>query len=143
MMKKNLFIIFCIFIITMVILAFVYLNYQKKIILAQNANREYEYYTTNNISGSELMTVINKVSDSNEKNELDKDEKNRYLENEENSIKVEIKFLESDKIYDMEAISNLGAQQFVKNYNNFNFKCTKLEYHEKTKKIKYMLFEQI
>lgn len=142
-MKKNLFIITGIFVITMAILAFIYFNYQKSLILAQNANREYEYYTTNNISGSELMTLINKVSDKNQKNGLEKDKNNRYIQNDTNSIKIEIKFLESNKTFEMESISNLGSESFVKNYNKLEFKCTKTEYHEKTKNIKYMLFEQI
>lgn len=142
-MKKKLFIITGIFVITMAILAFIYFNYQKSLILAQNANREYEYYTTNNISGSELMTLINKVSDKNQKNGLEKDKNNRYIQNDTNSIKIEIKFLESNKTFEMESISNLGSESFVKNYNKLEFKCTKTEYHEKTKNIKYMLFEQI
>ena len=44
---------------------------------------------------------------------------------------------------EMEAISSLGPEKFIKNYNSMKFKCTKKEYHEKTKYIKYMLFEQI
>ena len=89
------------------------------------------------------MTVINKASDQNESNGIEKDEKNTYIENDTNSIKIEVKFLESDKIFSMEAISSLGAEQFIKNYNMMTFKCTKKEYHQKTNSIKYMLFEQI
>ena len=66
-----------------------------------------------------------------------------YIENEKNSIKIEIKFKESDKTYAMEAISELGYESFVKNYSNMNFICTKKEYHKKTNQIKYLLFEQI
>jgi len=43
----------------------------------------------------------------------------------------------------MEAISVMGAEAFVKNYNSMIFICTQKTYHENTKKIKYMLFEQI
>ena len=99
--------------------------------------------TQDAILGSTLMTLINKASDQNEKNGVEKDKQNRYISNEENSIKIEVKFLESDKIYAMESISSLGSEAFIKNYNNMNFICTKKEYHEKTKYIKYMLFEQI
>ena len=43
----------------------------------------------------------------------------------------------------MEAFYNTGMDDFKEIYRNVKFKCTKIEYHEKTKKIKYMLFEQI
>lgn len=142
-MKKNLFVIIGFFLIIIAILSYTYYNYEKINIMAQQKNREYEKYTQDAIVGSSLMTLINKVSDQNEKNEVSKDEQNRYIENEENSIKIEVKFLESDKIFEMEAISNLGSEEFIKNYNSMNFICTKKEYHEKTKYIKYMLFEQI
>ena len=89
------------------------------------------------------MTLINKATNQNEKNQVQKDEKKHYLENEKNSIKIEVKFLESDKIYPMEAISYLGSEAFIKNYNSMQFICTKKEYHKNTNYIKYMLFEQI
>ena len=65
------------------------------------------------------------------------------MHNEENSIRIEIKFLESKNIYDMEAISKLGSEAFVKNYNNMVFKCKSVKYHKKNNQLRYMLFEQI
>ncbi len=142
-MKKNLFIILGILLILVAISASIYYNYQKKLILASKINEQYYQYTKNEIIGSQLMTLINKVSDQNEKNKVQKDEKGRYIQNEEDSIKIDIKFLEAEETYNMEAISHLGSEAFIKNYNSMIFKCTKVEYHEKTKQIKYMLFEQI
>ena len=142
-MKKHLFALIGIFLIIIAILSFSYYNYRQVFITAQKKNKEYETYTQDAIIGSSLMTLINKVTNENEKNGIEKDPKNRYIENEENSIKIEIKFLESDDTYSMEAISKLGSEEFIKNYNNMNFKCTKKEYHKKTNYIKYMLFEQI
>lgn len=142
-MKKNLFVILGIFVIIVAILSYTYYNYRKVLILANQANKEFESYTETTIVGSNLMTLINKAIDKNEKNEVEKDTQNRYIENDENSIKIEIKFLESDKTFSMEAISRLGAEQFIKNYNKMTFKCTKKEYHKKSKYIKYLLFEQI
>ena len=142
-MRKNLFIILGILLIVVAIIASIYYNYQKKLILADRINKQYNEYTENQVIGSQLMTLINKVTDQNEKNKVAKDEKGRYIQNSENSIKIEIKFLESKDTYEMEAISNLGSEAFIKNYNSMFFKCTKKEYHENTKQIKYMLFEQI
>ncbi len=142
-MKKSLFILLGIFLIIIAILASLFYTYQKVLLLAKKENQKYEPFTQNTISGSSLMTLINKVIDQNEKNQVQKNEQNRYIENRENSIRIEIKFLESDKTYDMEAIANLGSENFIKNYNNMQFQCTQKEYHEKTKQIRFMLFEQI
>lgn len=141
-MKKNLFVILGIFLIIIAILSFTYYNYKKMAIISQKINMEYEIYTKNEIVGSTVMTLINKATDQNEKNNIDKDQKGHYIENEENSIKIEIKFKESEKIYEMESISKLGYEEFVKNYSNINFICTKKEYHAKTNQIKYLLLEQ-
>lgn len=142
-MKKNLFIILGIFVIIIAILAYFYYNTLKIAIISQNINKEYEQYLDKDILGSTLITIINKASNQNEKNGIQKKEKNTYIENDTNSIKIEVKFLESDKTFSMEAITSLGAEQFIKNYNLMTFKCTKKEYHQKTNRIKYMLFEQI
>ena len=142
-MKKNLFVILGIFLIIIAILVYFYYNTLKIAIISQKVNKEYEQYLEKDILGSTLMTLINKASNQNEKNGIEKDEKNSYIENDTNSIKIEVKFLESDKTFSMEAITSLGAEQFIKNYNAMTFKCTKKEYHQKTNNIKYMLFEQI
>lgn len=143
-MKKNLFIILGIFLIIIVILTYFYYNYKKAVLIASQTNMEYEKYISNGeIKGSTLLTIINKAVDQNEKNEIAKNEKNRYLENNENFIKVEVKFKESDKTYAMEAIYAMGYEEFIKNYSNLDFICSKKEYHKKTNQIKYLLFEQI
>lgn len=142
-MKKNLSILVGIFFIIIVILTYFYYNYRKTLILANKVNQEYEQYATNTILGSNLMSIINKATDQNEKNQIKKDNQNRYIENNKNSIKIEIKFLESDKTFPMEAISKLGSEAFIKNYNSMKFICTKKEYHKNSNHIKYMLFEQI
>ncbi len=142
-MKKNLFVIIGTFFIIIAILFYTYYSYQKIQIVANQKNKEYESYTQSEILGSSLMSLIHKAIDENEKNEIAKDEQNRYIENEQNSIRIEVKFLEKDTIFPMEAIYTLGAEEFIKNYSQMVFTCTKKEYHEKTKQIKYLLFEQI
>ena len=142
-MKKNLFVIIGTFLIILAIIFYTYYSKQKIQIIASQKNKQYESYTQSEILGSSLMSLIHKAIDENEKNEIAKDEQNRYIENEENSIRIEVKFLEADTTFPMESIYKLGAEEFIKNYNHMTFRCTKKEYHEKTKQIKYMLFEQI
>ena len=50
---------------------------------------------------------------------------------------------DNDTTYKMEQIYKQGVEQFVQFFLNDKFKSSKVEYHEKTKRIKYILFEQI
>ena len=51
--------------------------------------------------------------------------------------------IDNDSIYQMETFYKNGMQNFMKYYSNIKFKCIDIKYHESTKKVKYMLFEQI
>ena len=142
-MKKNLSAIIVLFIIIVIIITYLFINIIKIQNNSNSINKEFEDKCESTIVGSTLMTVINKAVNYNEKNNVEKDKKGSYIPNDSNSIKIEVKFLESDKIFVMEAISSLGSEEFVKNYNSRTFKCTKKEYHELTGQIKYMYFEEV
>ena len=143
-MKKIIIFFICI-IITICIIAFGYNSYklQKNAII--QANEEFEQYTNKEIYGIDLATAINKAVDKNTKNNVEKDEKGFFIQNNENSIEIEVKIQEDEEKYTlkMEQIHNKGTEQFVQHFINYIFKCTKIEYHEKTGKIKYMIFEKI
>lgn len=141
-MKKIIIIIGILF--TIVISSVYYFNTQalKKNEIMQN-NKNYEEYYNKEITGRELASLINKVIDSNEKNVVQKDENNTYISNEYNSIQMDVKFKDSDIVFNIEKIYNLGIDQFILNYNTMNFKCSTIDYHEKTANIKYMYFEEI
>ena len=83
------------------------------------------------------------IINQNKKNGVEKDAQNYFIENEEDSIKIDIHILENDTIYNMERINKKPIEDFVKNFNTIKFKCVKKEYHKQTSKIKYILFEQI
>ena len=51
--------------------------------------------------------------------------------------------VDNETTYKMEKIYNAGTEQFVQYYRTIKFKCSKIEYHEKTGRIKYILFEQL
>ena len=51
-----------------------------------------------------VTTLINKAIDTNEQNEVKKDNKGRYLDNEVNSINIDIKFIDDDVTYNIEKI---------------------------------------
>ena len=110
-------------------------------ILEQNA--EFEKYLNQEINGTDLATIINRVIDNNEKNAIDKDIKGKYIDDNLDTIKMDILITDNETLYDAETIYRGGIENFVKNFNIIKFKCTEIKYHETTKKVKYLLFTQI
>lgn len=142
-MKKFFIIMSIIILIILAVVTYKYNSYRTNELRTQKLNHEYEVFTEGEILGTSLITIINKAVDSNEKNGINTDNNNMYIENDTTSIKIEVKFLEAENTFPMERIQKLGSEEFIKNYAVMNFKCTKKEYHKKTNNIKYMLFEQI
>lgn len=142
-MKKFLAILIVIILVVVAVVIYKYNSYKSEILRMQKLNEEYEEFTENEILGTSLITLINKTIDLNQKNNISLDDKDLYIDNGQNSIKIEVKFVESEDIYPMERIGKLGSEQFIKNYGTATFKCTEKQYHEKTNNIKYLLFEQI
>ena len=142
-MKK---IIICILSVFLVVICIVsYSVYQKNENTAQIGidNKTYESYYNKEVLGTDIISIINKAIDSNEKNDIKMGKNGNYIEDEKNSIRIEIKFLELDKVITMERINNVGIEKFWSNYGALSFKCTKIEYHEKTHRVKYMYFEEV
>ena len=142
-MKK---IIICILSIFLIIICIVvYGVYQKNENTAQIGvdNKTYESYENKEVLGTDIISIINKATDSNKKNDIKIGEDGNYIDNGKNSIRIEIKFLELDKVITMERINNVGIEKFWSNYGALSFKCTKIEYHEKTHRVKNMYFEEV
>ena len=142
-MKK---IIICILSVFLVVICIVsYSVYQKNENTAQIGidNKTYESYYNKEVLGTDIISIINKAIDSNEKNDIKMGKDGNYIEDEKNSIRIEIKFKELDKVITMERINNVGIEKFWSNYGALSFKCTKIEYHEKTHRVKYMYFEEV
>lgn len=140
---KKFIVLFSIVIIVVVTVAFNYMNYTNEQNEIKNYNLEFEKNYQKEIYGIDLTTIINRVINNNENNNVEKDQNNRYINNETNSIKIEVKMTDIDEVFAMETLYNGGMEQFVQYYANIQFKCTKIEYHKKTGKISYMYFEQI
>lgn len=140
-MKKISIVIIAIIIIVAVV-GVKYISYENAQSLIKQENKEFEQYQDKELNGLDVATVINKATDKNTKNNISKDEKGNFIQNDENSIEVEIYMSDNDITYKMESIFNAGTEQFVQYYSNINFKCSKIEYHKKTGRIKYILFEQ-
>ncbi len=113
--------------------------------IASEENRYYQQLLNKEITGTELSSVINKVIDTNKKNEISLDDKKLYKENDSNSIIMEVTFKYEDgtKTLRGEKIYNGEIKNFISYYGNIKFKCTKLEYHDSTKKVKKIYVEEI
>ena len=146
-MKKNLIILISILLIICAFVVYFVINYRNMQMQAQINNKEYNTYKDKTIVGTTLVSIINKNVDNNEKNNIEKDNSNVYVENEDNSIKIYIYFLDEDgkrieTPYTMEQIYNKGSDSFIKLYGTSNFTCTNIDYHSKTGNVKSLTFEQ-
>ena len=140
---KKLALIFLIGVIVIVGIAYMYLNYKANYYEAKRENNQFESYLNQEFYGADVVTLINKAYDNNLTNQVEKDKEGKFVENDNNSIKIDIKMTDTDTVYDMETLYAGGMDTFVKYYNTIKFKCTKIEYHQKTKKVSYLYFEQI
>jgi len=94
-------------------------------------NAEYELYRNKEVLyGTDIVTIINKAINSNEKNGIPKNEKGYYIDNENNSIKVDVYMSINKSTYEMETISKVGITNFIANFNLTQFKCSGIEYHK-------------
>lgn len=140
---KRFLIFLAIGIIIIVIAIVQYSSYRTEYNMILKENAEYEQYKDKEIIGLDIATIINKSVDKNTKNDVQKDDKGVFINNDTNSIEVEIYMTDNESTYKMEQFYNVGIEQFIQYYGNIKFKCSKIEYHKKTGKIKYILFEQL
>ena len=140
MKKISIFLVIVLIIVAAV--GFKYMSYKNEYNAIQKENKEFEEYKDKEVYGLEVGTMINKAVDKNTKNKIEKDNNGNFIQNDKNSIEIEIYITDNETTYKMETIYNAGTEQFVQYYGNIKFKCSKIEYHENTGRIKYMLFEQ-
>lgn len=142
-MKQSLLIILAIIFIVICIVSGTIINLRAENKEINKYNLEYEKYLNKEILGTEIATLISKVIDQNERNNIQKDENGYYINNNQNSIKIDLKMITIEKTYPMETIYNNQITNFVQNFNQIKFKCTKIEYHEQTGKISRLIFEEL
>ena len=142
-MKKIIIILIVILIVIVATVSYMYLKYKANSNEAKVNNIQYENYKDKEIYGTDLATVINKAVDDNTKNNIEKDDNGLYIDNEENSVRIDIWFTDDETVHPMEEIYNSGTMTFMQYYNQIKFKCTRIEYHSKTGRVSYLYFEQM
>lgn len=141
-MKKSI----IIFVILIAILGMVWYIYSQNKISLNNKiayNNDYKDLKDKEITGTELATIINKAMDLNVSNNVQKNNRGYFIDNGENSLQIEIKFKDSDDIINSQSIFKNDITRFINIYGNFKFKCTKIEYHDSSKYVKYLYFEEV
>lgn len=141
-MKKGIFFIIAVFLIIMCILFIFLRTIQAEQRALKKENIVYENYLNKEIYGTDLASLINKIINHNEKNNIQKNESGYYIENNENSITLEVKMKTIEKIYKMEQFYNNDITKFVANFNEINFKCIEIKYN-KVGKVSKLIFEEI
>ena len=79
--------------ITLILLAIKYYNFKDEYSKIKEINAQYESYYQKEIYGTDVATIVNRAVNDNENNNVKKDSNGFYIENNTNSIKVEITFL--------------------------------------------------
>ena len=142
-MRNSLLIILAIFFIIICLISGLLININSEKNIIKKENMQYENYLNDKILGTELATLISKVIDHNEKNNVEKDERGYYISNNKNSIKIDLKMTTIEKSYPMEEIYNNQIINFVQNFNLIKFKCTNIEYHKETGRVSKLIFEEL
>ena len=140
---KKLFILIITLLIIFIILIYAYFNalkFEKNMI--KQYNSEYEVYLNKKITGAEITSLVNKIIDNNEKNKIAKDENGFYVENDINSILMQIKIADNDTLYNIETLYGAGMVNFLKYYDSVLFECKQIKYNS-LGKVNYIYFEQI
>mgnify|MGYP004510367247 FL=1 len=130
-MKKTIIVIVIILIVMIVPILILTSGYKQKQNEINKFNLSYEKYKNGKYYGSEIGSIINNAINNNEKKNIQKDADGRYIDDDNNYIQVKIQLMdnEEEKIYDMEILSKLGIDRFVKNFNLEQFECKKITYN--------------
>lgn len=142
-MKKQVIIIGIAILVIMLVIAFAIvqnINVEKELF---KYNYQYDKFLNKEVLGTEVASLINKAIDTNEKNNIEKDENKYYISNATDSIKIYIKLEPEGESFPMEKIFNFGMTEFVKNFNLIDFTCSKVNYHKETGKVSEIYFEVI
>ncbi len=148
-MKK---IVFSIILITIIILVVIVVgingNRAKEKEIAE-FNLQFEKFKGKTMYGADVLTIINSARENNTNYNIARNEQGLFLENDENSIKIEIILLSKNKegeieerIYPMETLEKAGLTTFISSFGLTNFECSNIEYN-KQKRVSKVTVKQL
>ena len=106
-------------------------------------NNQFESYNRKLLRGSDVISVINRVIDNNQKYGQNEYDEPNYLMQVELEIKETVGNLEAGKTYKIE--DYMIMKQNKDNFDDFKrkiFDCKQIRYHEQTGRINYMSFTE-
>ena len=68
-------------------------------------------------------------------------EKGFYILDDEESVEIYVTMNTTETTYKMETLYGLGMDKFINSFGTAGFKCTNVQYHEKTGRIASLTFE--
>lgn len=146
-MKNTIMIILLIVVIIVCIFFAKFVEFNHETSIVRQFNYYYQKFDKDNLTGLDIVTVINKAMNENQINEIAKDEKGYYNQDDNKSIIIYVDLTKNEdenddfKVFRMEKIVNVGMDSFVELFGSVKFKCTKVNMHEDTGRIASMIFE--
>ena len=99
---KKIFVFLIVILVIVSVIGFKYISYKNEYNIIQKENAEFDEYKDKEVFGLTVGTIINKAVDKNTKNKIEKDDNGNFIQNDKNSIKVEVHMIESDKEYELQ-----------------------------------------
>ena len=141
-MKKSLILILIIIIVAVVFFVLNYKEYEINQIDLKNFNLTYEEYNKEKLNGLDVVSVMNQATSNNEKYEISKDENGIYILDDEYSVEIYVTMAINNETYKMERLtSGETNSNFIRLFGDVQFKCAKINYHQKTGRVASMEFE--
>ena len=142
-MKKTIIVLICIFIAIIISLYTYYQSTQSALQGVKKFNYQFEQYFDKEIYGADVVTIMSKAIDNNNKYGIARNEENKFIEDNKYCLKVMIKFKDVDQTFDMESIEKAGIEGFMQNFSKSTFKVIEYDYNEDSKRIGKIVIEEI
>jgi hypothetical protein len=137
--KKIIAVLLVLILIAVIVITVNIKNEQKRKLEIEAFNLPFVEYDKDTVNGLEVITAINKAINNNEKYNIEKDEKGKYVDDGQVSIRVFVKI--GDNTYNMERINELGRESFIEYFGTNSFTCEEIKYHEETGRVSELVFK--
>lgn len=138
-MKKIIAALLVVILIAVIVIVVNIKNKEQQKLELEAYNLPYEEYNKDNLNGLDITSVINRVINHNEKLKIEKDEKGKYIDDGDSSIRVFVTI--GENTYNMERINELGMESFIEYFGPITFRCEEIKYHEETGKVSEITFK--
>ena len=137
-MKKGFIVIALFCLILLLVILYNYNNFNSKQKEIISFNNKYLEFNKDEVKGLDITTI-----NDNEKNNIQRNENEEFIEDEENSIKIFLKMKIDGKTYSMESFEKRGMDEFAQYFGGVVFKCIDVTYHKNSGRIATMTFEAL